>query len=216
MLLLGALLTAALWFRERAMATADADLRTQELAIMRGDVAGSPASASIDASSAPRLLLSDAIYRARALRAEKDAGRDAHLAEISGQIDLAINARPRWGQAWVVKAYIESLMGGADHRQVSLVALSRSYADAPFLRDASAWRVLYGLAHWDELDMFVRQRVIEEATWLVRIDHGMQATIFSAARNTAAYQSLILRWRDLRLTDGNYLAPGVVNPALRR
>ncbi|MGK2911655.1 MAG: hypothetical protein ACSLE1_17905 [Sphingobium sp.] len=182
---------------------------------MRGDIVASPSVAAVDASSTPRLLLSDALYRARSLQTAEGVDRDAKLAELSRQADSVIKARPRWGQAWVVKAYIESLTDGAEHRQASLVALSRSYADAPFLRDASTWRVLYGLAHWDELDAFVRQRVIEEATWLVRVDHGMQATIFSAARDTAAYQPLILRWRDLRLTDGNYLAPGVANPALR-
>lgn len=213
---MGTALSGALWVQERTISHADGRLRTQELAIVRGDLPASGNIAVPDAASSPRLILSDAIYRARALKPQAGPGQDMLLASLSRQTDLAISARPHWGQAWVVKAYIESLGNTPETRQSSLTALSRSYADAPFLRDASAWRVMYGLAHWDELDIFVRQRLIEEATWLVRVDHGVQAPVFAAARNTNAYQTLILRWREMRLTDGNYLAPGVYNPALQR
>ncbi|GLI97812.1 hypothetical protein [Sphingobium sp. BS19] len=207
-LALSTLLSLGLWMREHAVATADAGLKTQELALARGDSVTERSSIAVDAGSQPRLLLSDAIYRARAIQSTGVMGRDNDLASLSRQVDLAIDARPHWAQAWVVKAYIESLRPRSSHLQASLAALSRSYSDAPFLRDASGWRVTYGMAQWESLDGFVRNRVIEEAVWLSRVDPDVRRAIFGAARATRAYEPLVLRWRELRLADGNYLANG--------
>jgi hypothetical protein len=206
-------LAGGLWLREQAVTASDAQIRTQELALSRndaqGDVSAEPSVARVDPSSPPRLLLSDAIYRARALQRSGSPKRDTDLAALSHQVDLAIDARPHWGQAWVVKAYIEALRTGAEHRHLSLVALSRSYSDAPFLRDAAGWRIRYAFLHWDALDAFVRGRAIEEAVWLARVDATMRKSVFASARASQAYQPLVLRWREMRLRDGNYLAPPV-------
>lgn len=203
-------IAAALWLQERAVTSSDDQLQAQGLALLRDEEMTAPSLANVDASSPPRLLLSDALFRARALRRAKGPDRDATLAALSRQADLAIEARPHWGQAWVVKAYIESLQQGPDHRHFALVGLSRSYADSPFLRDAAGWRVMFALNHWDELDAFVRGRAIEEAVWLSRVDGASRKAIFAGARNTNGYQPLVLRWRDMRVSDGDYFAAPVV------
>lgn len=200
---------AALWRQERSVAASDTQLQAQTLALFRDEDASAASLAKVGASSPPRLLLSDALYRARALRRATGPDREAALTALSRQTDLAIEARPHWGHAWVVKAYIESLRQGPDHRLLALAALSRSYADSPFLRDAAGWRVTFALGHWDELDAFVRKRAIEEAVWLSRVDAGSRRAIFAAARNTNGYQPLVLRWRDVRLSDGDYFAAPV-------
>ncbi|MDX3909292.1 MAG: hypothetical protein QHC67_05680 [Sphingobium sp.] len=209
----GTVLAGGLWVREQAITASDAQIRTQELALSRNnspsDASAEPSVARVDASSPPRLLLSDAIYRARALQVSGSPSRDSDLAALSHQVDLAIDARPHWGQAWVVKAYVEALQTGSDHRHLSLVALSRSYSDAPFLRDAAGWRVRFAFLHWDELDAFVRGWAIEEAVWLARVDATMRKSVFASARTSQAYKPLVLRWREMRLHDGNYLAPPV-------
>lgn len=207
-------LSIGLWMREHAVAAADAGLKTQELALARSDSVAESSTVAVDAGSQPRLLLSDAIYRARAIQSTGGVGRDNDLAALSRQVDLAIDARPHWAQAWVVKAYIESLRPRSGHLQASLAALSRSYSDAPFLRDASGWRVTYGMAQWESLDSFVRNRVIEEAAWLSRVDPDVRRAIFGHARATRAYEPLVLRWRELRMADGNYLANGRSNITL--
>ena len=155
-------------------------------------------------SRVPRVKLAEASFLARqSLDAPTAADRRADLERAAADIGLATRSRPHWGDAWTVRAFIETQRAGEDSA-AARAALSRSYADAPFLRPAGLWRVRYGLEQWPLLDKASRQHVVQEADWLTRIDRANREPIFALARQSAGYMPLLLYWRTLRAGDSDF------------
>lgn len=155
----------------------------------------------------PRLNLALALlYAQQASRQPRGPMRTATLARARERADRAGEARPVWGEALLVQAYIASLDPRRSAEAIDL--LGRSYQAAGFLSGSEAWRVGYGIAHWHALQPATRDHVIEEAVWLARHKVELRRDVFARARGTDAYWPLLRRWRDLRIEDGNYYAGG--------
>jgi hypothetical protein len=138
-----------------------------------------PCAAMIDAS----ILARSAVTKTGEERADL-LGRALRL------LAPALAARPKWGEAWALAAYIAVLAHGADDAGAR-AALVRSYADAPYLVDSALWRIRYGLSLWSALDPGTRVRVVREAIWLagVKADLGAMDQLFAGTSAEPLYAS---------------------------
>jgi hypothetical protein len=62
----------------------------------------------------------------------------------------------------------------------------RSYAEAPYLREQSLWRLRFGAANWARLDDQTRRAVMREASWLARMGPNDRAEAITALGDTPA------------------------------
>lgn len=180
---------------------AERALAQQDLALRRGEQTAAPRRQHIAPSLPPRTQMLKALYLARvAMQANPPTERRGMLDEASVAIERALHARPDWGEAWAVGAFIRSLREGPNAPGTRL-ALARSYAGAPYLRHAGQWRVATGLGAWSILPPGTRQRVIDEGVWLARTQPETKVPIFDLVRQTPAYAPFLLRWREMRAGD---------------
>lgn len=133
----------------------------------------------------PRAALSLALEMARTSPTLVDVDlREAQLVQTERLLARARRARPRWGEAETVAAYISLLHHGPnDHR--TLDAFGRSLRFAPYLRAASTWRIRFGAEHWARLDSEAQHHVIDEARW-VSHNAGSDALLVKALLGTGA------------------------------
>ena len=200
----GALGAAIVITRERTVSGAERRLEEQSRAIDSGEM---PAAVSLPIEGAgypARARIADALLLARrAAPLAPSPVRRSLLARAAQDIAAVTNARPDWGEAWAVCAYVAALRGGAGSPQARR-ALVRSYDDAPFLRHSAAWRTRLGFALWPVLGESTRERLVNEAVWLARIDLSMREQIFVSARESPGYDAFLSQWRWLRDRDADY------------
>jgi hypothetical protein len=169
------------------------------------DEAAAPLLAELPPATADRparAMLADALLLARWAegRPLSDPERQRRLEEADRLATRAARSRPYWGEAWSVTAFARALAapGGAGGESADR-ALAESYRATPFLRYSADWRVSYGLRAYDRLDPVSRSRIIDEAAWLLRNEGPQRRAVLSAARQSAAYAPVMLRWRLLRI-----------------
>ena len=168
---------------------------------IRGDW---PAAAIGDPAATPRLLLASALLHAsRAASAPSSTERSGLLHRAERETAAFAAARPYWGEAEVVQAYVASQ--SPDRLEQAVAAYGRSYASSPFLRQAAVWRVEFGIAHWARLDAATRAAMVNEAVWLFRLQPDQRVRLTDIARDTDAYVPILLQWRHVRLRDKDYL-----------
>ena len=148
-----------------------------------------------------RADVASALALARYAATETDPARrrDA-LARARNLLSIALPIRTHWGEAQVTSTYVAALTDG-DRAPSTLGSFAASYADAPFLRHAAAWRVQYGFTHWDLLGSVTQGHVAEEAAWLAMLDGKALPEIFALARATPAYEEFLRHWRIARRFD---------------
>lgn len=147
------------------LARQEAQLAQAERQFQRGSGADTGSSVPKLVTASPRLCLLLALSKAKAASVERDSAlRRTHLALANALVERAINARPGWGEAWVVKAYISFLEHGADD-PVTHYAYAASLEKAPYLRESADWRIRFGAVQWDKLDGMTRERLLNEAQW---------------------------------------------------
>lgn len=143
----------------------------------------------------PRAIFAEALATARAAQRERDAQeRRDLLDDADRRATMAASARPAWGEAWALAAWVRGLRDGSDSA-AARDALSASYRATPFLRHAGAWRVGRAFATFDLLNAQVRARAVREAVWLMRIDPDLVAPVMASARGSSAYRPVLLEWR---------------------
>lgn len=148
-----------------------------------------------------RADVASALALARYAAAETDPARrrDA-LVNARRLLAIALPVRTHWGEAQVTSTYVAALADG-DRAPTTLSSFAASYADAPFLRHAAAWRVQYGFTHWTLLGSVTQSHVAEEAVWLAMLDGKALPEIFALARATPAYEEFLRHWRIARRFD---------------
>lgn len=200
---LAAALLATLDFRrQRLVARYEQAVEAQALALARGDPAPSGLDL-LDKNLPPRAQLYRALLLARrAANAADPARRDALVDVATDALARAQRARPGWGEALVVKAFICSLEEGEPGGRTA-VTLAESYRHVPFLRDGGAWRARTGLTLWDRLPAAPRARVVEEAVWLGRLAPEVRDGLFDAARASGGYRAFAARWIESRAGDAD-------------
>lgn len=146
-----------------------------------------------------RLLATDALFLARqAAYLPPGRRREAMLMRAQRLSLAARQERPHWGEGWVIAAFVASLRSPTDHEQERR-ALIRSYADAPFLEQSGYWRVERTIAHWDAMPPSTRNRMIDEAAWLLlRGEVENRTRLFGIVRASPAYRPAFMRWYALR------------------
>lgn len=194
----------ALWL-ERAVAEATAVVARHGAARAVGEAWSADATGPIDLSGPARALIQDALARAQDAELGKSpAERSRLLDQAQGAIAAAATQRPHWGEARTVEAYIAALRAGP-MAAATQAAYARSYADAPYLRDAAQWRIGFGMACWPSLSAATRARLIDEAVWYARLRPELRGQIFALSRGTGAYAPLLLRWRMVRAADDDLM-----------
>lgn len=185
---------------ERTVARAEQRLAAQSRALDAGEHPLPSPLPPPEVGYPARADLADALLLARGAASLPAASRGPLLARATDAARAATAARLRWGEAWAVRAYVESLRHGVGSKEAR-EALVRSYADAPFLRHSAAWRTQAGFADWDALDTATRNRLVNEAVWLGRIDLSVREQLFGMARASAGYRSFLAQWRARRIVD---------------
>jgi hypothetical protein len=107
------------------------------------------------------------------------------IAQANVMLNIAINARPNWGQPYIVRAFIEGLNANQVNSK-STSYIVKSYTLSPFLSPEGIWRVRYGLADWNNLDELTRRALIEEAIALSQISGFYRRIIETATKSSAA------------------------------
>jgi hypothetical protein len=210
-LILGSIMTivpsVAIFVRENGVAFSEQRLEDQSRLLDAGQFDGSPVTTdSADPLYPPRARVADALYIARQARlsqspSERKAGLDHALHAL--QIAEAEADRPYWGEAKTVAGFIHALRDGED-AAVTRRTVAESYADAPYLRYAAAWRVQYGLRHWEAFGPITKRQIVDEAVWLTRLDSQSRDQIFAMARDSAAYKPFVLRALAARSGDADF------------
>lgn len=152
----------------------------------------------------PRLFLASALLHAQQAGAMPEGeARTALLGQARKEIAAIAGTRPHWGEVDVVAAYIASLT--PDRLADTIGVYARSYRNAPYIREAAIWRVQFGIEHWGKLDEATRAHLTNEAVWLFRLQPDQRTRLVDMARGTDAYLPILMRWREVRLKDGDYL-----------
>lgn len=192
---------AALWSlrQEAVVARSEAVLAGQAQAVLRGQPS-SGAVPPVDATLTARALVHVAQTLLLELPHADASRRRAILRTADEAITLALRRRPHWGEAELVRASIEAQRGPAGIAAMR-DALIASYDDAPYLRGGSDWRIPRTLALWDTLPPRTRDRVVNEAAWVLRLRADRRDIIFDMMRASPAYVPFMLRWRQVRRLD---------------
>jgi hypothetical protein len=170
--------------------------------LARGPAATLPAALPDDAN--PRALVADALLRLRAAeRMTQGSARDRLIAQAGAAITAARLPRPWYAQAWILEAYRQSL-AGPQARGALAIALARSYADAPYLKESAGWRVGNAFALWSSLPASAQARAINEAVWLARMGQAEYLAVMRMARGSDAYQPFVLALLRARSGDADF------------
>lgn len=137
--------------------------------------------------------------------------RDAVLAAADQRYRVSRAARPVWGEADMVGAYIASLQGKAGERRL-LDRLTASYRGSPYLRLSAGWRVSAALPLWSQLPSDVQLRVADEAVLEARRSRAARRQVFALARTSAGYEQVLRRWQKIRSGDADLLSAGYRPP----
>lgn len=150
----------------------------------------------LPAFAPPRALVAEALYRARVASTMSDTvQRRIQLTEARTATIGAADSRPHWGEAWVVRAYVESL-ASPRFGEREKKALIRSYLDAPFLYPGGFWRTRQGILNWNAFPGFARDRIADEMVWLIRLSGGQKRSdLLEFVRNSSAYRAVFARLR---------------------
>ena len=184
---------------EIALADAQHDLRVDVATIARGEVP--PPFETATAGDSPRLALVEAIRLAQRAQAERSPELRKMLIDgAQGRVDHALASRPRWGEAAVAAAYIQTLRSGRLDR-LAVAMLARSYDDTAFLKDATPWRVRAAAAAWSRLPARARNAAVDEAVWYARWNDATAQQMMEIARSSPIYGPFMLRWRAVRDAD---------------
>lgn len=161
-------------------------------------------------TATPTRKLTQALALARQAAKVEGPQRKQLAAEALALLAPLQTARPWWGEAGAVEAYARTLHGDPEGEVV--VALARSYADTPYLRESGLWRWGAALDHWQALDPETRRRAIDEAVWLTRLDPSLPDRVMAPVRGTPAYRPLLARLLQQRVGDTGFsplsAAPG--------
>ncbi|MET1755180.1 hypothetical protein ABVV53_06895 [Novosphingobium sp. RD2P27] len=179
--------------QREAVIAASVERLERQAAALRAEVRPPRRTLRIDKDASPRTLLADALFLARQGGDARDPHRRAELLAADEAVGAVIARRPQWGEAWVVRSLVRTELGGANDPQAT-AALEKSYALAPFLRDAAEWRISRAFAAWSYLDPYARQRVINEAVIYAQLNGAARIRTFELARGTAAYVPLSVAW----------------------
>lgn len=103
-----------------------------------------------------------------AMMSVNPAERAARIDDAKLRVSQALDARPAWGEAWVVATYLSLLTEGPGSETTR-----RDYAEslryAPYLYKAAAWRLRYGVSQWGRLPADTQRAMLNEAAWLSRL-----------------------------------------------
>lgn len=184
-------------------------LERQSSAIARGEPAAAPPLPRIAPGALPpRAEVIDALILARAAAADRSPqGRVLLIGQARSMIDWAMAARPDWGDAQLVSAYIGLVRGSGQPDTAILRDFAASYRNAGFLRDAAQWRSTTGFILWPQLDERSRAQVVDEAVLLARLAPEQRQPIFAAARASPAYLDFGRVWMEMRRGDADMM-PG--------
>jgi len=204
LLLLGASAwSAALLWDEGAVAGAALRLERHWALADAGRMAGIEAPTP-PASANPRALLADALLRLRLAEPMAPGAERAMLIEQAGTaIEAAMPARPWFGEAWMLEAYRQSLIGPAGHQGFAR-ALERSYADAPYLKESGGWRVSSAFAAWGLISPEARRAAVREAVWLARMNKDNHAQVVGRARQSDGYVPFMVEYMQSRSGDADF------------
>lgn len=179
--------------QREAVVTRSVERIESQAAALRANVRPPRRSLRLDMDAPPRALLADALFLARQGGDPSDPHRRAELLAAEAAAGAVIARRQQWGEAWVVRSLVRTELGGANDA-LALAALEKSYALAPFLRDAAEWRIAHAFAGWSRLDPYARRRAINEAVVYAHLNGASRIRAFELARGTAAYVPLSVAW----------------------
>ncbi len=184
-------------------------LERQGSAIARGEFAAAPPLPRYAAGALPpRAEVIDALILARAAAADRfPHERVRLLAQARSTIASAMAARPDWGDAQLVSAYIGLIPSPGHPDRAVLRDFAASYRNAGFLHDAAQWRSTTGFILWPLLDQASRAHVVDEAVVIARLAPEDRQSIFAAARASPAYMDFGRVWMDTRRGDADMM-PG--------
>lgn len=192
---------------ERRVADAQARLGRQSALLESGVVIGpGPNATPLPLDSRPAALLADALFLARAAQFSHDTRqRKALLDRAATELAVIVNARPHWGEAWVMIAFVEALREGEDAPSARY-ALERSYAETPYLPHAVVWRVAYSLRHWNSFSATTQEKILNEDVWLMHSgrDAGVHKSMMILTRQSPAYRRYMIRWLQTRQGDADF------------
>lgn len=138
----------------------------------------------------PRAALSLASMAARSANlARSPDERMVQLRTARHFVNLAVAARPHWGNACVVDTYVTFSESGLDDPR-TLDAIKRSYDCARFLEQAGDWRMQAGIGAWPRLDNNVRQHLLDESAWMA----GRSAADYERVMRILAPQKSAVAW----------------------
>jgi hypothetical protein len=100
----------------------------------------------------------------QATRTNDPNRRTALLDAAETRLSRAVAAEPVNGETWAWLAYTRWLKGG--ERAGLLLALTKSYATAPFLLREGPWRARTAALNWPHLDAQTQSRLVDETVWL--------------------------------------------------
>lgn len=136
------------------------------------------------------------VYRAQSLARQAamldGPARAAALDRAGALVAAGLARRPRWGEAWVVKAFVEMMRNGPG-APPAIAALARSYAETPFLRESADWRIGYVADQWPRIDARTRTAAVREAIVLTRISRTSAAHVRVMLAGTPLYEAVALR-----------------------
>lgn len=116
-------------------------------------------------SLSPRGALLRALATGRAATATSDiVSREGWIRSARADLDVADAARPRWGDAMVVRTYIDLLEYGP-FGAPTMAHFAQSYRHIPYLDQSALWRLTYARLRWDALDRETQDNVVREAIW---------------------------------------------------
>lgn len=194
-------LVAAAWsaWRESTVAQAEAVVARQSVLMARHDdrwrllpMASPPPDAP------PRLLMAHALWAARAAAAMPDGRRGGLVAIARRDLAAVRPARPHWGDAWLLTAFVASLDDAAPAEDERL-AIAHSYADAPLLAAGGTWRAIRVMGRWRSYPRWVQAAAVTETVWLLDgAPEEERQQLFAAARMSPAYAAVFGRWAGRR------------------
>ena len=171
--------------RDEMLVHGEIQARDQQAA---GAPALDPAAVLAPSELPARAALIEGLIQARMAARLSGALRARRLASAHLFLARAMGARPEWGEAWVVAAYIALLEQGAAAPETR-TAFAHSLRAAPYLYDSAPWRISYGLQFWPLLDTETRTRIVREAVWLGRLGPTNAKMVGAMVSGTPAAQA---------------------------
>ena len=100
---------------------------------------------------------------------------------------------PASGEALTAVAVLESSANDLGSERRAIAALIESYRAAPYLRQATLWRIWYAAHRWDALDLRTQQALLAEAVWFGSLGKPDRDAVLSALRDTPALVRVVIR-----------------------